>query len=163
MTVQRVGLGTDLHRLEPGDTLVLGGVHLPSTVRAVGHSDADVVLHALSDAILGAVGAGDIGTLFPDTDPAHAELDSLEILAEALSVARARGCVPVNVDVVVALERPRVSPHRDAIRARLAELLGIPADRVGLKAKTEEGLGPIGEGRAIGATAVVLLAEEETG
>ena len=153
----RVGLGTDRHRLEPGRPLLLGGVGIPSEVGAVGHSDADVILHSLSDALLGAVGEGDIGELFPDTDPALAGLDSRRILAEARRRLESRGFRTENVDVVVELERPKVLPHRAEIRRSLAALLGVAPERVGVKAKTGEGLGPVGEGRLIAATAVVLV------
>ena len=153
----RIGLGTDRHRLEAGRPLVLGGVTIPSAVGAVGHSDADVILHSLSDALLGGVGEGDIGELFPDTDPALAGLDSRKIVAEARRRVQSRGFRTENVDIVVELQRPKVLPHRPAIRASVASLLGITEDRVGVKAKTGEGLGPVGEGRLIACTAVVLL------
>ncbi len=158
----RIGFGNDRHRLERGRPLLLGGVVVPSEVGAVGHSDADVVLHAVSDALLGAIGEDDIGTLFPDTDHSIAGLDSRRIVAEARRRVHAKGFVVGNIDVVVELEKPKVAPHRDRIRASLAELLGIPVDRVGLKAKTGEGLGPVGEGRMIAATAAVLLIGEES-
>jgi len=153
----RIGLGRDSHRLGPGGALLIAGVSIPADVRAIGHSDADVVLHALADALLGAVGEGDIGMLFPDTDPAHRGLDSRVILAEARRRAEGRGFAVGNADIVVELERPKLAPHREAIRESLAAQLGIPVDRVGFSAKTGEGLGPVGEGRLIAATAVVLV------
>jgi 2-C-methyl-D-erythritol 2,4-cyclodiphosphate synthase len=157
----RIGLGTDRHRLAPGDALRIGGVAVPAAVRAVGHSDADVVLHALSDALLGAVAEGDIGEHFPDTDPAHAGLDSRRIVEEARRRVARHGYAVGNVDVVVELERPKLAPHRRAIRASIAALLELPLERVGLQAKTGEGLGEVGEGRIIAATAVVLLVPAE--
>jgi len=154
----RVGLGHDLHRLEPGDGLVLGGVTIPSDRRAVGHSDADVLLHALTDAVLGAAGLTDIGTLFPDTDPAWKGAASDRFLREALALARTCGLRVAQADAVVTLEAPKLGPHRDAIRSSLSAALGLEPSRIGLKFKTAEGLGPVGERRAIAAEAVVLLA-----
>ena len=136
-------------------------MEIPSSVGAVGHSDADVVLHALSDALLGASGDSDIGTLFPDTDPAIAGLDSREIVKSVLGRVTSAGLRVSNVDVVVELERPKLAPHRGAIRESLADLLGIPEDRIGFKAKTGEGIGPVGEGLVIEARAVALLVERE--
>ena len=157
----RIGLGTDRHRLEAGRPLVLGGVTIPSEVGAVGHSDADVVLHSLSDALLGAVGEGDIGELFPDTDPRYAGLDSRRIVEEALRRVEACGYRAENVDIVIELERPKLLPHRPEMRRSIAALLSIAEDAVGVKAKTGEGLGPVGEGKMIAATAVVLLEKVE--
>ena len=153
----RVGLGTDLHRLEAGLPLILGGVTIPSDLGAQGHSDADVVLHAVSDALLGAAHGTDIGELFPDNDPANKGLDSAEIVAAALRVVGEHGFRVVNVDVVVSLERPKLAPHREEIRKRVAELLHVPSGCVGFKAKTNEGLGPVGRREAIACQAVVLL------
>lgn len=157
----RIGLGRDSHRLGPGGPLRIAGVTIPADLHAIGHSDADAVLHAVADALLGAVGEGDIGMLFPDTDPAHRGLDSRTILAEARRRAEGHGFTVGNVDVVVELERPKLAAHRPAIRASLGEQLGIPVERVGFSAKTGEGLGPVGEGRLIAATAVVLLDSRE--
>jgi 2-C-methyl-D-erythritol 4-phosphate cytidylyltransferase/2-C-methyl-D-erythritol 2,4-cyclodiphosphate synthase len=154
----RVGLGQDLHRLEPGDALVIGGVAIPSDRRAVGHSDADVLLHALTDAVLGAAGLTDIGTLFPDTDPAWRGARSDRFVREALALARTCGLRVAQADAVVTLESPKLSPHREIIRASLSAILGLDPSRIGLKFKTSEGLGPVGERRAIAADAVVLLA-----
>jgi 2-C-methyl-D-erythritol 2,4-cyclodiphosphate synthase len=153
----RIGLGHDLHRLEPGTGLVLGGVTIPHDRAAIGHSDADVLLHAVTDALLGATGLGDIGELFPDTDPANRGRDSAEMLAEAVRLLRAAGWRLVNLDCVIFAQRPKILPHRPAIRRRLADVLGVDETAVWLKAKTGEGVGPIGEERAIAAECVVLV------
>ncbi len=153
----RIGVGLDSHRMEAGRRCVLGGVEIPSDAGPVGHSDGDALLHAITDAILGACGEGDIGDLFSPSDPQWKDADSAGFLAEALRRASARGFRPVSVDTVVVAERPRLGPWKERIRANLAGMLGLPLDRVGVKAKTAEGLGPIGEGRAIEAHAVVLL------
>lgn len=156
----RVGLGTDLHRLEAGRELWVGGVCIPADRGAVGHSDADVVLHAVADALLGSIAATDIGELFPDTDPRLLGLDSAVIVRAARDQVLARGYRVVNVDVVVDLERPKLAPHRDAIRQRLAELLAVDVTCVGFKAKTGEGLGAVGSAKAIACQAVVLVSQE---
>ncbi|QDV89025.1 2-C-methyl-D-erythritol 2,4-cyclodiphosphate synthase [Phycisphaerae bacterium RAS2] len=153
--IHRVGIGTDLHRLAPGGPLTLGGLKLPIDQHLVGHSDADLVLHAVTDAILGAAGLPDIGEHFPDTDPANAAADSTRFLTHALAVAASRGLAPANVDVVIHAERPKLSPHKAAIRANVAALLGISEDRVSIKAKTNEGVDAIGRGEAMGCTCVV--------
>lgn len=153
----RTGIGTDVHRVVEGRPLVLGGVTIPWDRGLAGHSDADVLLHAVIDALLGAAGLGDIGEHFPDTDPAYRGADSSGLLARALERVRARGLVPAHLDTIVHAERPKLGPHKPAIRRRLAELLSLPEAAVNVKAKTEEGLGPIGEGRAISATAIVTL------
>ncbi len=153
----RIGLGHDLHRLEPGTGLVLGGVTIPHDRAAIGHSDADVLLHAVTDALLGATGLGDIGELFPDTDPANRGRDSAEMLAEAVRLLRAAGWRLVNLDCVIFAQRPKILPHRPVIRRRLADVLGVDETAVWLKAKTGEGVGPIGEERAIAAECVVLV------
>jgi len=155
--IARVGQGWDLHRLAAGGPLRLGGIDIPFDRHARGHSDGDVVLHALTDAVLGAVGAADIGTHFPDTDPSLGGADSARFLARALELADERGYRLANADITVIAERPRLAPHREAILARLAELLALPADRVSLKAKTAEGLGAVGAGDAIAALCVVGL------
>ena len=159
----RIGLGHDLHRLEPGTGLVLGGVTIPHDRAAVGHSDADVLLHAVTDALLGATGLGDIGELFPDTDPANRGRDSAEMLAEAVRLLRAAGWRLVNLDCVIFAQRPKILPHRPAIRRRLADVLGVDETAVWLKAKTGEGVGPIGEERAIAAECVVLVERDGGG
>ena len=153
----RVGNGYDLHRLVPGRRLVLGGVTIPFDKGLAGHSDADAVCHAVTDAILGAAGAGDIGRHFPDTDPAWKDADSVNLLARACDVARSKGFAVSNVDVVVIAERPKIAPHADAMRANLARALGIGADQVSVKGKTNEGVGPTGTGEAIAVHAVALV------
>ena len=153
----RIGLGHDTHRLEPGDGLWLGGIKLPHDKAAVGHSDADVLLHAVTDALLGAVGLGDIGELFPDTDPANRGRESADMLTVAWEKVRAAGWQLVNLDCVIFAQRPKILPHREAMRQRLADLLGCGSDRVWLKAKTGEAVGPIGQEQALAAECVVLL------
>ncbi len=157
----RVGIGTDRHRLESGRPLILAGVEIPSPHGPVAHSDGDVILHALSDAMLGAAGSEDIGTLFEDTDPRWKDLSSRRIVEEVLRTIGELGWKPGNIDVVVHLEQPKISEHRDAIRSSLAEMLGISIDRVGVKAKTGEGFGPVGQSLAIEAMAVVQLVSAE--
>ncbi len=157
----RIGTGLDSHRMEPGRRCVLGGVEIPSDTGPVGHSDGDALLHAVTDAILGAAGEGDIGDLFSPSDPQWKDADSAGFLAEALRRAQARGFRPVSVDTVIVAEHPRLGPWKERIRENVAAMLGLPPDRVGVKAKTAEGLGPIGEGRAIEAHAVVLLMKDE--
>ncbi|MEZ5964334.1 MAG: 2-C-methyl-D-erythritol 4-phosphate cytidylyltransferase [Planctomycetota bacterium] len=155
----RIGLGIDLHRLEPGRRCVLAGVEIESDVGPVGHSDGDAVLHAITDAILGAAGEPDLGTLFSDSDPRNAGRDSADFCREAVARVQARGLRIVSLDVVVETERPKLKPHREAMRARLAELCGgLPLDRVNVKGKTGEGVDAVGRGEAMRATAVVLLA-----
>jgi 2-C-methyl-D-erythritol 4-phosphate cytidylyltransferase / 2-C-methyl-D-erythritol 2,4-cyclodiphosphate synthase len=153
----RVGVGYDLHRLIEGRRLVLGGVTVPSERGALGHSDADVCCHAVTDAILGAARAGDIGQHYPDTDPRWKGASSIAILEEVAGLVRGLGLAVVNVDVVVILERPKIGPYRDAIQSRLANALGIDASRVSVKGKTNEGVDAVGRGEAIAAHAVVLL------
>ncbi len=151
----RVGLGFDLHRLVEGRPLILGGVAVPSSKGLQGHSDADVVLHALTDALLGAAGLPDIGTIFPDTDPIYKDRESAYFVKEALRLLKEKGLRPWQVDVVLVLERPKIAPFREKIRSNLAWLLGIPEERVGFKAKTTEGLG-WGEEAAAAWVTVVL-------
>ena len=136
----------------------LGGVDIPSDVVLVGHSDGDAICHALTDAILGAAAAGDIGELFADTDPANRGRDSIEMLRAALDRVRILGFALVQVDVTVIAERPKIGPHRDAIRGRLAESLGIPPSCVSVKGKTNEGMGWIGRGEGLACIAVASLA-----
>jgi 2-C-methyl-D-erythritol 2,4-cyclodiphosphate synthase len=156
-TTIRIGLGHDTHRLGPGTGLVIGGVTIPHDRRALGHSDADVLLHAITDALLGAAALGDIGELFPDTDPANRDRDSAEMLRLAAERVAAAGFLVVNLDCVIFAQRPKILPHRAAIRSRVADILAIDPDSVWLKAKTGEGVGPIGEELAIAAECVVLL------
>ena len=155
----RVGSGHDTHRLEPGYPLVLGGVHLDFPKGLVGHSDADAVLHAVTDALLGAVGLGDIGDAYPDTDPQWKGADSRLFLTETVAKLNRLGWTVVNADVTVFAQEPKLGPVKAAIRDNLAELLGVPPDRVNVKAKTGERVGHIGRGEAIGCHAVVLVGE----
>jgi 2-C-methyl-D-erythritol 4-phosphate cytidylyltransferase/2-C-methyl-D-erythritol 2,4-cyclodiphosphate synthase len=153
----RVGTGYDLHRFAPGRPLVLGGVRIPSDVGLAGHSDADAIAHALTDAILGAAALGDIGQLFPDTDARWKDADSLMMLRAAVDRVREAGHVVGNVDVTVIAERPKIGPHRDAIRASLARALGIDLRQVSVKGKTNEGVDAVGRGEALAVHAVALL------
>jgi 2-C-methyl-D-erythritol 2,4-cyclodiphosphate synthase len=155
--VLRVGSGHDTHRLAEGRPLVLGGVHVPHPRGPVGHSDADVVLHAVTDALLGAAGLGDIGELFPDTDPQYRGADSAVFVREALRRLVRDGWRVVNLDVTVFAEEPKLGPVKPAVRANLAALLGVAEEVVGVKAKTGERVGHIGRGEAIGCHAVVLI------
>ncbi len=155
--IECVGIGTDIHRLQSGGPLRLGGVEIPFDQGLLGHSDGDVVLHAVTDAILGAVGLPDIGERFPDSDARYRGADSGALLSEVVADVGSRGWAVVNVDVVVHAERPKLSAHKGAIRGRVAALLGLPADRVSIKAKTNEGLDAVGRGEAIGCTCVVGL------
>jgi 2-C-methyl-D-erythritol 2,4-cyclodiphosphate synthase len=153
----RVGEGWDVHALVPGRRLVLGGIEIPHSAGLLGHSDADALLHAITDALLGAAGLGDIGSHFPDTDPKFKGADSAVLLAEALRAVQAAGWQLVNVDSTVIAQAPRLAPHREAMRMRVAQVLGLALDAVNIKAKTAEKLGPVGQGLAIEARAVVLL------
>ncbi|HUG94257.1 MAG TPA: 2-C-methyl-D-erythritol 2,4-cyclodiphosphate synthase [Planctomycetaceae bacterium] len=156
----RIGLGHDLHRLEPGRRLVVGGVVIEHDRGPAGHSDGDVLLHAVTDALLGAAGLGDIGQWFPDTAPEWKDADSAEFVRQAAAAVRERGWAVANLDCTVFAERPKLSPHRTAIRQRLAELLGVEADAVNVKAKTGERVDAIGREEAIAADAVVLLVRD---
>jgi 2-C-methyl-D-erythritol 2,4-cyclodiphosphate synthase/2-C-methyl-D-erythritol 4-phosphate cytidylyltransferase/2-C-methyl-D-erythritol 2,4-cyclodiphosphate synthase len=153
----RIGLGRDFHRLAPGRPFLLGGVVIPSDRGELGHSDGDVLAHAVTDALLGASGLGDIGEFFPPGESAWKDADSLVLLQTAVEKVKAGGWRPVNLDCVVTCEAPRVLPHREAIRRSLARILGISPQAVFVKGKTNEGLGPIGEGLAVEAMAVCLL------
>jgi 2-C-methyl-D-erythritol 4-phosphate cytidylyltransferase / 2-C-methyl-D-erythritol 2,4-cyclodiphosphate synthase len=153
----RIGVGYDLHRLAAGRRLMIGGVDVPAELGALGHSDADVVCHAITDAILGAASAGDIGEHFPDTDAAWKDASSIDMLRQVVELLRRRGSTVVNVDVVVVLERPKLGPHRRQIAESLAGALGIDPRAVGVKAKTNEGVDAVGRGEAIAAHAVALL------
>ncbi len=164
--VMRIGNGYDLHRLVAGRPLILGGVDIPFEKGLLGHSDADVICHAVTDAILGAAGAGDIGRHFPDTDPAWKDANSLDLLRRAMAVVAAAGYAVSNVDVVVVAQRPKLAPHVDAIRASVAAALGCDRAQVSVKGKTNEGVDSIGAGESIAAHAVALLwraAVRETG
>lgn len=163
----RIGHGWDRHRLDAlaptgaGRPLVVGGQRLESPMGPVAHSDGDALAHALTDAVLGAAGLGDIGQMFPDTDPAHECADSIALLRDAMSAVRDQGWVVVSADVTVLLQSPKLGGAREAIRASLARALGIETDRVNVKAKTGEGVGVVGRGEAIEAHAVALLGREE--
>jgi 2-C-methyl-D-erythritol 2,4-cyclodiphosphate synthase len=153
----RIGHGFDVHQLVAGRRLVIGGVEIPHDKGLGGHSDADVLLHAVTDALLGAAGLGDIGRHFPDTDPAHRDADSRRLLREAMAKVRAAGYVVVNVDSTIIAQAPRMAPHIPAMVANLAADLGVRPDRVNVKAKTTEHLGFAGRGEGIAAEAVALL------
>ena len=160
--VTRVGIGYDVHRLVRGRRLILGGLDIESAVGLEGHSDGDVLLHAVTDAVLGACGMGDIGDFFPASDPQWKGADSESFLQEALDRAHEGGADLVNVDTIIVAERPHLGAWKEGIRSSLAGMLGIPVDRVCVKAKTNEGLGAVGEGRAIEAHAVVLMRRRVT-
>lgn len=153
----RIGLGIDLHRLATGRPCVLGGVEIPAKIGPVGHSDGDVVLHAVCDACLGAAGMDDLGSLFPDDADENRARSSSEFCAAVRGRLEQAGHRVLSLDIVVEAEQPKLKPHRQAMRTRIAELFGLEADRVNIKGKTGEGLGEIGRGEAIRATAVVLL------
>lgn len=153
----RVGIGYDSHRLAAGRRLVLGGIEIPSEKGLLGHSDADVLLHAITDAMLGAAAKGDIGVLFPPSDPQWRDADSSIFVRHASELLESYGWEVVNVDALVLLERPKLLPYRGRIRANVASMLGIDPDAVGLKAKTGEGVGPVGTGQLAEAHAVVLV------
>ena len=154
----RVGQGFDVHALVTGRDLIIGGVHIPHTHGLQGHSDADVLLHAVTDAILGAAGLGDIGRHFPDTDPRYAGADSRVLLRDAMAKVAQAGWKVVNVDATVHAQAPKIGPHAAAMAANIAADLGIVPDTVNIKAKTNEGLGYLGRKEGIAATVVALLA-----
>ena len=156
----RIGAGYDVHAFVQGRALVLGGVEIEHERGLKGHSDADVLTHALMDAILGAMRAEDIGSHFPDPDLAYLNASSVVLLEHVAGLMRQAGFELVDADIVVALERPKLAPHRDAIRAGLADRLGVAIDNVGLKATTTEGLGFVGRGEGVAAWAVVLLSRD---
>ncbi len=155
----RIGSGIDVHAFGPGDSLMLGGVRIAHTHGVIAHSDGDVLLHALCDALLGAAGLGDIGQHFSDRDPRWRGADSARLLATVLEMLHAQHLAVINADLTVLAQAPKVAPHREAITACVAQLLGVPATRVNLKATTTEGLGFLGRGEGIAAHAVVLLSE----
>jgi len=154
----RVGIGMDVHALVPERALILGGVRVPFEMGLAGHSDADVLLHAISDALLGAAALGDIGQHFPDTDPQYAGADSGELLRQVVTLLRGAGWAPHNVDATVVCQRPKLAPYVPQMRANIAALLGLPVGAVGVKATTTEGLGFAGRGEGIAAQAVALVA-----
>lgn len=157
-STSRVGIGHDTHRLGPGGPLRLGGVNVPHDAHLLGHSDADVLLHAVTDALLGAIAAGDIGELFPDTDAAHVGRDSADMLRQACGHVRHAGFEVVNLDCIVFAQRPLLSGYKQRMRQRIADILATPLESVGLKAKTGEHVGPVGRQEVISAECIVLLA-----
>jgi 2-C-methyl-D-erythritol 2,4-cyclodiphosphate synthase len=158
---QRIGLGFDLHRLEAGRPCMLGGIELPHPTGPLGHSDGDAVLHALADAVLGAAGLDDLGTLFSDQDPRWKGADSATLLTECVARVHAAGWRVENVDIVIATEGPRIAPHRAAMRARIAALLGVAIDAVNVKGKSLEGLGALANGAGVAVQAVCLLVRRQ--
>ena len=157
----RVGLGYDVHALVPGRRLKLGGVEITSTHGLLGHSDADVLLHAITDALLGAAGLGDIGRLFPDSDARHKDADSLELLRTVAEKVHAAGWTVANIDAVVIAQRPRIAPYVPQMQARIAQVLGVNESAIGIKGKTTEHLGFAGRGEGIAAQAVALLVADQ--
>ena len=159
----RVGIGHDTHRLVEGRPLILGGLRIDHPRGLAGHSDADVVCHAVADALLGAAALGDIGEHYPDTDPKWRDLDSARLLAEVVERVAAEGYRPVNCDVIVHAQEPKLGPHKKTIRSNLARLLGLADSAVNVKAKTGEHVGPVGRAEAVVCHAVVLIQEREPG
>ena len=153
----RVGIGYDIHRLVEGRKLVIGGVFIEHEKGLLGHSDGDVGLHAVTDALLGAAGLPDIGDLFPDTDPAYKDVDSRILLKDAMERVRAKGYLANNIDVIIHAEAPKMTPYKKQIAESIAELTGLSADRVSVKAKTNEGMGPLGYADAIASTVVASV------
>lgn len=153
----RIGFGYDVHRLVEGRRLFLGGVEIPFEKGLLGHSDADVLLHALCDALLGAAGMGDIGKHFPDTDPEYQGIASLKLLGKTFQMVTRRGFVVSNVDATIVAEAPKMAPHGDAMRNNIAQALNVDPNRINIKATTAEGLGMIGAGAAIAAYCVVII------
>ena len=152
----RIGLGYDSHRLGNGGPLRIGGIDVPAEVHAIGHSDADVLLHAITDAVLGSIAEADIGRLFPDDAPANKDRDSSDFLREAIRRLHKRGMDLVNLDCVILAERPKMAPHIDPMKQVISNLVDVPTERISIKAKTGEGIGPIGNAEAIAARVVVL-------
>jgi 2-C-methyl-D-erythritol 2,4-cyclodiphosphate synthase len=157
----RIGFGFDIHRLEDGDLLALGGVKIPSSKSAVAHSDGDVLIHAICDALLGAANLRDIGNQFPDTDMAFKGIDSKLLLEKTMKLVREKGYEIGNIDATICLEKPRINPHVDAMKAALAKAMNIETDSISIKATTNERLGYIGREEGVTAYAVVLLYKEE--
>lgn len=154
-----VGLGYDIHRLADGESLVLCGVTIPSTFGTVAHSDGDAALHALTDALLGAAGLGDIGEHFPDTNPLYKNADSRQFVEYAVKLLTASGLKIINIDVSIVLEKPKIQPHRAAMREALAAMCGLPLNRVSVKATTNEKVGFVGRGEGVAAFAVCQVEE----
>jgi 2-C-methyl-D-erythritol 2,4-cyclodiphosphate synthase len=157
----RIGIGYDIHRFQEGRPLVLGGVTLPGETGLGGHSDADVLLHAVIDALLGAAGLGDIGQRYPPDDPAYAGADSCRLLAEVRAAVEDAGCRPQSVDATIIAERPKLAPHLLRMKQAIAEALGLDPAQANVKATTNEGIGAVGRGEGIAAIAVALLSEIE--
>jgi len=157
MTDSRIGIGYDVHRLVPDRPLVLGGVDVPFDLGLLGHSDADVLTHAICDALLGAAGLGDIGIHFPDSDERYKGISSLRLLERVVQLVGEAGYSPVNVDATVIAEQPKLAPHLPAMRGALSRVLGAREDQIGLKATTSEGLGALGRGDGIAVMAVCLI------
>jgi len=155
--MHKIGFGYDIHRLEPGRRLVLGGTEIPFGAGLAGHSDGDALVHAVIDALLGALGEGDIGAHFPDTDPRFEGARSTALLQTVMGLLETRGAAVANIDAVIVAEEPKMGPHIPAMKAALGPLLGLPGPALGIKAKTNEGLGPVGEKRAIACYAVALI------
>ncbi len=154
----RIGMGYDVHRLVPERRLVIGGVTIPYEKGLLGHSDADVLLHAICDALLGAAGLGDIGGHFPDTDPAYRDIDSMKLLQSTYAMVREKGWRLVNIDATIFAQAPKMAPYRRRMAANIARALGAEQTRINIKATTTEGLGMIGRGEGIAAAGAVLLA-----
>ena len=161
MTDFRVGIGYDVHRLDDNRPLILGGLEIPFDKGLIGHSDGDVLLHAVTDAVLGACALPDIGDLFPDTDPRYEGANSTALLAEAITKVHRAGFRVVNVDCVIHAERPKLTEHKRALAESIAALVEVDADRVSVKAKTNEGMGPVGTLQAIAATAVATAVKTD--
>jgi 2-C-methyl-D-erythritol 2,4-cyclodiphosphate synthase len=161
--MMRVGHGFDAHRLVEGRRLVLGGVHVPFERGALGHSDGDVLAHALADALLGAAALGDLGARFPDTDPRWKDADSMELLAQCAAAVRVAGFEIANVDATIVVERPKLAPHIDWMRANIASRLGLSLDTVSIKAKSSEGMGYTGDGSGLAVYAVALVSPASSG
>lgn len=160
MTALRMGHGYDVHRLVPDRELILGGVTIPWELGLDGHSDADVLLHAVMDALLGAAALGDIGVIFPDSDPAYLGVSSLTLLRHVAEVLRDNGWLVVNVDATLVAQRPKIGPYRAEMRRNIAEALGVGVDQISVKATTEEHLGFTGEGFGMAAHAIALIEKE---
>jgi 2-C-methyl-D-erythritol 2,4-cyclodiphosphate synthase len=156
----RIGSGFDFHRLEPGRPLMVGGVRIPGAAGPAGHSNGDSLIHAVIDALFGALSLGDIGTYFPPTDPEYKNISSMKLLRSAMEIVTASGASVVNLDATVFLEAPKISPYTREIKESLSNAIGAPSEAVSVKAKTMEGVGPIGEGKGYSAMAVVLMEVE---
>ncbi|HZX11063.1 MAG TPA: 2-C-methyl-D-erythritol 2,4-cyclodiphosphate synthase [Acidobacteriota bacterium] len=153
----KIGIGYDIHKLVKGEKLYLGGIHIPFSKGLLGHSDGDSLIHALADALLGALGKGDIGTFFPDTDPKYKNISSRIILQDVMEKVRSQGYEISNIDSIIIAEKPKMEPHIPEMKKILCPILGIHSDGLGIKAKTKEGFGEIGRGTAIAAWAAVIL------